>query len=174
MEYQFNKSFEILERTPRVIRTLLSGLSDEWTMNNEGGNSWNAFDIVGHLIHGEETDFIPRIKKILEDSGDKKFEPFDRSAKYERGRGKSFNWLLDEFTAVRKESLVYIRSLQIEESQLSKTAIHPAFGEVTLRELLATWTAHDLGHIAQIARVMAKQYREAVGPWIEYLPVLTR
>jgi len=174
MEFQFNKSLEILERTPAVIKTLLSGLSDDWTNNNEGGDSWNPVDIVGHLIHCEETDFPPRVKKILTDTGDKKFEPFDRSVKFERGKGKSLGWLLDEFTNVRRESIVFLRSLNIDKNILSTTGIHPVFGEVTLRQLLATWTAHDLGHIAQISRVMARQYKVAVGPWIEYLPVLTR
>lgn len=174
MDFDLNKSLDILERTPTVLRNLLSGLSDDWVMNNEGGDSWCPYDIIGHLINGEKTDWIPRAKIILSGTRDKKFVPFDRFAQFEKSKAKSLNELLNEFEILRSENLNYVRSLNINNEILNKTGIHPEFGTVTLRQLLAAWAAHDLGHIAQIARVMAKQYKDAVGPWIAYLPVMTR
>jgi hypothetical protein len=172
MEFDLEKSIEILERTPSVLKLLLSGLHNDWIINNEGGDSWSPFDIVGHLIHGEKTDWVVRTKIILSDTGDKKFEPFDRFAQFEKSKGKSLQELLNEFDKLREENISFITGLNISEQMLDKTGIHPEFGNVTLRQLLAAWTAHDLSHIAQAARVMAKQYKEASGPWVEYLPIM--
>ena len=174
MEYRLDKALEILERTPETLFTLLSDLSDEWTFCNEGENTWSAFDIVGHLIHGEKTDWISRLDIILSDREDKTFEPFDRFAQFESSEGKTMAQLLDEFKKHRAKNLVYLKSLNISEGQYNLKAIHPALGEVSMKQLLATWVVHDLGHIAQIARVMAKQFKDEVGPWVEYMSVLNK
>ncbi|HEX5168048.1 MAG TPA: DinB family protein, partial [Cyclobacteriaceae bacterium] len=147
-------------------------ISSDWTAPNEGGQSWSAYDIVGHLIHGEKTDWIPRTEIILSDKQEKAFEPFDRFAQFEASKGKSLNQLLDEFRMLRKKNVEYLRSKNITKMDLEKKGIHPAFGEVTLSQLLSTWVVHDLNHISQVSRVMAKQYKEEVGPWIEYLRIL--
>lgn len=170
--FDLHKSMEVLERTPRVLKSLLIGLSDEWIHHNEGGETFSPFDVAGHLLHGETTDWVQRIKIILDDSGDRKFKPFDRFAQMEESKGKMIGEILDEFSYHRKHNLDFIKSLNLNESMLDKKGIHPAFGEVTMRQLLATWVAHDLGHIGQVVRVMAKQYKEEVGPWIEYLRIL--
>jgi|SRR3954470_22958486 len=172
MDFNLIKSIEILSRTPLVLETLLNDLHDDWTKNNEGAETWSAYDIVGHLIHGEKTDWMVRTEIILSNTSDKTFEPFDRFAQFENSKGKSLKQLLDEFKELRKKNIAQLLEKKISESDLSKTGIHPAFGNITLSQLLATWVAHDLGHIAQITRVMAKQYTSAVGPWKEYLPVL--
>lgn len=173
MNFSIEKSIEILERTPKTLAALLETLSDDWTTPNEGGDSWSAYDIIGHLIHGEKTDWMPRAEIILSDRADKTFEPFDRFAQFEeQSEPKSFSQLLQEFKILRKQNLDLLRSKNLSENDFGKTGIHPAFGEVRLDQLLATWVAHDLGHIAQIARVMAKQYKSAVGPWVEYLRIL--
>ncbi len=166
------KSIEILERTPDVLITMLQNISPEWTSCNEGGESWSVFDIVGHLIYGEKTDWIPRVEIILSDNFNRTFEPFDRFAQFEENKGKSLPQLLEEFKKLRKKNIEHLISLNLTEKSEEETGIHPAFGEITLRQLLATWTVHDLNHIAQISRVMAKQYKTAVGPWIEYLSIL--
>lgn len=172
MNFELNKSVELLERTPMVLETLLDGLSEEWTSVNEGEKTWSAYDVVGHLIHGETTDWIQRIKIILDENSDKKFKPFDRFAQFEESKGKPLKELLAEFKLLRATNILELRSLSINESLLTKEGIHPAFGKVTLKQLLATWTAHDLSHLAQISRVMAKQYKEDVGPWVNYLSIL--
>jgi hypothetical protein len=172
MDFNLDKSLEILERTPAVLQTMPGGLSGEWIFNNEGENTWSPYDIIGHLIHGEKTDWVVRTKIILSDEKDKTFIPFDRFAQFKNSEGKSMQELLDEFAVLRKENLDYIKRLGINEEMLNKTGIHPEFGTVTLRQLLAAWTAHDLNHIAQIARVMAKQYKHETGPWLKYLPLL--
>ena len=169
--FDLNKSFELLERTPTVIENLLAGLSDEWVYNNEGGETFSPYDVVGHLLHGETTDWVARTNKILSDT-DKDFAVFNRFAMYEESKGKSLNELLTEFKDVRKKNIGFIKSLNVSEEMLDKKGIHPKFGEVTLRQLLSTWMVHDLGHIGQIVRVMAKQYKENVGPWVEYLRIL--
>ena len=173
MEYAIDKALPILEKTPALLKLWLQGLSDEWIVNNEGGDTWSVYDVVGHLIHGERTDWIARIRKTLSDT-DKEFVPFDRFAQFNESKGKTLDQLLDEFATIRKQNLEEFRSLNISEQVLSKTGIHPSFGTVTLRQLLSTWVAHDLSHIAQIARVMAKQYKEEVGPWVEYLSIMKR
>ena len=174
MKYNINQGVEILERTPAVLLKLLSGLSDEWLHNNEGPDTWSAYDVVGHLIHGEKTDWTERLDIILRDGPDKIFTPFDRFAQFEASKGKTMGQLLEEFKQLRTENMTYLRSLNISEDQYDLKATHPSLGEVSLSELLAAWVAHDLGHIAQIARVMAKQYKDEVGPWVEYMSVLNR
>lgn len=174
MEFNLNKSIEILERTPQVLEVLLNGLSDDWLQNNEGEETWSPFDVIGHLIHGEKTDWIVRAEIILSNKPDKTFDLFDRFAQFEESKGKTISQLLTEFQDLRSQNLAILKSKNITSEDLSKTGIHQAFGAVTLEQLLATWVAHDLGHIAQIARVMAKQYKNEVGPWREYLPILDR
>jgi uncharacterized damage-inducible protein DinB len=172
MHFQLNRSLAILERTPIVLDVLLRDLSKSWTTPNEGGETWSAFDIVGHLIHGEKTDWIPRMQIILNDGGDKEFVPYDRFAQFEASKGKELTDLLEEFSTLRAGNLKVLRSRQLTASDMSRTGIHPDFGEVTLAQLLATWTVHDLNHIGQIVRVMAKQYQDVVGPWKTYLGIL--
>ena len=164
----------ILERTPGTLRAMLAGLPPEWTEATEGPETWSPYVIVGHLIHGERTDWISRAKIILAQGADRRFAPYDRFAQFRESQGKSLTQLLDEFAAIRSENVAILAGWKLTEAELALTGDHPAFGSVTLRQLLATWVAHDLGHVAQIARVMAKQYREAVGPWRAYLPILDR
>lgn len=171
MTFEINKSIEILQRTPSSIEALLTGLSKEWLRNNEGENTWSPYDIVGHLIHGEKTDWIPRAKIILSNSKDKTFIPFDRFAQENESQDRSIEELLQEFKDLRAENLKELKSMQINSKTLLEQGIHPDLGEVKLKELLSTWTVHDLGHIAQISRVMAKQYQSEVGPWIQYLGI---
>ena len=171
MEFDLNKTFEVLERTPKILDELLSGLSDDWTMNNEGDETWSACDILGHLNHGERIDWVSRMNIILNED-DKHFIPYDRFAQFEESKGKDLQQLLKEFTELRKNNVEKLKSLNLTNDELNKTGIHPEFGEVSLKQLLSTWTIHDLTHIAQIARVMAKQYKNAIGPWIKYFRVM--
>jgi hypothetical protein len=173
MKFDLNKSYEILERTPAVLKTLLSNLSDEWVMENEGPETFSPFDVVGHLIYGEKTDWAARTRIILEFGLSKPFEPWDRFAQYEESNGKSLQKLLDEFEQLRKVNITWLRSLRLTDNDLDKKGIHPSLGEVTLRNLLATWVVHDLTHIAQVTRVMAKQYQEEMGPWPEFFRILS-
>lgn len=173
MHFNINKSIEILEQTPKTLTSLLENLSDDWIYSNEGAKTWSPFDVIGHLIHGEKTDWTQRLQKVLSDD-DSHFEPFDRFAQFENSKGKSIHQLLNEFQELRIRNLDYFRSLHIADADLNKTGIHPDFGEVTMRQLLATWVAHDLGHIAQISRVLAKQYKDEVGPWTAYLSILQK
>jgi hypothetical protein len=174
MELDLEQGTAVLERTPHVLRTLLATLGPEWIDATEGPETWSPYVILGHLVHGERTDWIPRAEIILAQGASRLFQPFDRFAQFEESRGKSLDDLLDEFTRRRTESLTTLASWRLSDAQLSLEGEHPVFGTVTLRQLIATWVAHDLGHIAQTTRVMAKQYREAVGPWEAYLPVLHR
>ncbi|HJP90655.1 MAG TPA: DinB family protein [Pyrinomonadaceae bacterium] len=174
MEVVLQHAIEILERTPSTLNSLLRDLSEPWLVQNEGPETWSPHDIVGHLIHGEETDWIPRAKIILEHGEERAFEPFDRFAMFEKFKGKSIGELLDTFARMRAESLRGLRMMNLTPALLEKRGRHPELGEVTLSQLLATWVVHDLGHLAQVTRVMAKQYRDAVGPWTAYLPVLRR
>ena len=173
MKFKLKEALPILERTPQVVSMLLRNLPSSWTQQNEGDNTWSPFDVIGHYIHGEKTDWIPRMKIILGE-GDKHFVPFDRFAQFKNSEGKSLNNLLDEFAALRKENVRELISICPDESALNKKGIHPQFGEVTLGELLSSWVVHDLTHINQIVRVMAKQYEAAVGPWKEYMGILNR
>ena len=172
MKFTLSKSIEILKRTPDVLIAMLHNLSTDWTLRNEGGETWSVFDIVGHLIEGEKTDWIPRMEIILSDKPDKTFEPFDRFAQFEESKGKSLTQLLDEFKRLRHSNIEHLRSKNLTDQNNEEKGIHPAFGEITLSQLLSTWTVHDLNHIAQISRVMAKQYKAEVGPWVEYLKIL--
>lgn len=172
MDYNVDNAIAILSRTPPALRELLGGLPPEWAAANEGPDTWSPFDVLGHLIHGERTDWIPRAEIILGASGDKRFEPFVRDAMLEFSAGKTLDGLLAEFAALRKESVRKLEAFGLDDRKLAMTAIHPEFGEVTLRQHLATWVAHDLSHIAQVARVLAKQYRGEVGPWTKYLSIL--
>ena len=174
MEFELTTALAVLERTPATFRSLLGGLPEAWTAPNEGPDTFSAFDNVGHLIHGERTDWIPRARIILEQGASRRFEPYDRFAQYRESEGKSLARLLDEFAQLRAENLVTLRGWRLTDRELALEGEHPALGPVTLRQLLATWVAHDLGHLAQTSRVMAKQYREAVGPWRAYLPILDR
>ncbi len=174
MDFNLEKAIPVLSRTPAVLNDWLKDLPTGWVHQNEGPDSWSPFDIVGHLIHGEKTDWIPRVKIILSDQANKTFEPFDRFAQFNNSRGKSIDELLTEFETLRRENIQTLQAFSLTDDQLSLTGIHPDFGEVTLKELLATWVVHDQSHIAQIARVMAKQYRQEVGPWNAYIPLLNR
>ena len=172
MNFSLDKSIELLERTPTVIAYLTEDLSSEWTDNNEGGDTWSVFDVIGHLIHGDRTDWITRTEIILSDKDNKAFDPFDRFAQFETSEGKTLPQLLEEFKIIRISNIARLRKLQIKEQDLTKTGIHPTFGLVTLSQLLSTWVVHDLDHISQISRIMAKQYKEQTGPWIEFLKIL--
>ena len=172
MEFSINKSIEILERTPQVLILLTNNLSTDWTMHNEGGETWSVFDVIGHLIHGEKTDWMTRIEIILSEGPKKEFKSFDRFAQFEESKGKSLEQLLNEFLAVRELNLEKLVRLNLTEDDFNKTGIHPKFGAVTLSQLIAAWTVHDLDHISQISRVMAKQYKEQNGPWVEYMKIL--
>ena len=174
MDFVLDAGIAILERTPGVLRAMLDGLSPVWTDATEGPDTWSPYIIVGHLIHGERTDWIPRAQIILAKGEQRRFAPFDRFAQLRESEGKSLLQLLDEFEMLRAENLATLTGWQLTETELALEGEHPALGHVTLRQLLSTWVAHDLGHIAQCARVLAKQYREAVGPWREYLPVMDR
>jgi hypothetical protein len=174
MEFQLADATAILKRTPVTLNSLLRDLSDVWFLQNEGPQTWSPFDIVGHLIHGEETDWIPRAKIILEHGEARPFEPFDRFAMFENSSGKSLTELLDTFERLRTLNLQELEMMKLTPAVLEKRGRHPELGVITLRQLLATWVVHDLGHLGQVVRVMAKQYREEVGPWQDYLPVLTR
>ncbi|WP_435623262.1 DinB family protein [Flagellimonas sp.] len=172
MLYNGEESLEILSRTPTILIQLLEGLPDGWIKNNEGPNTWSPYEVVGHLIHGEKTDWIPRAQIILSNSKNKDFEPFDRFAQSQEDQNKPIESLLEEFRQLREANLRILKSLDLNESQLQKIGVHPEFGVVTLKQLLSTWVVHDLGHISQIVRVMAKQYTDEVGPWVDYLGIL--
>ena len=174
MELRLGQAQEILRRTPATLHSLLRHLPEEWGLANEGPESWSPFDVVGHLIHGEENDWIPRAKIILEYGEQRTFESFDRFAMFEKSRGKSLGALLDRFEWLRGESLRELEGMNLRPEMLGKRGTHPELGVVTLSQLLSTWVVHDLGHIGQVVGVMAKQYTEAVGAWQAYLPVLRR
>jgi hypothetical protein len=174
MEFDITHALEVLERTPATFRALLGGVSEAWTSPNEGPETFSAFDNLGHLIHGERSDWLTRARIILEQGPDRRFEPYDRFAQKRESVGKSLADLLDEFESLRAENLAVLRGWRLTERELALQGEHPALGTVTLRQLLSAWVVHDLGHVAQTTRVMAKQYRDAVGPWREYLPVLDR
>ena len=174
MEVQLDHVRDILRRTPSTLNLMLQDLPYDWLMTNEGPDTWSPYDVVGHLIHGEETDWIPRAKMILEHGESRAFTPFNREAMFEKSKGKSIADLLETFAQLRAESLRQFDELNLTPELLEKRGLHPELGPVTLGQLLATWVVHDISHVAQIARVMSKQYGEAVGPWKAYLPVLTR
>lgn len=174
MDFDLEKAILVLARTPRVLRALLADLPVEWTSPNEGPDTWSPFDVLGHLIDGEETDWMVRTRIVVAQGGNRRFEPFDQSRHLRVNRGRTVEQLLTHFEELRRTNLAELRAMRLGAEQLELMGEHPEFGPVTLRQLLATWVVHDLGHVAQISRVMAKQYRDAVGPWEAYLPVLHR
>jgi hypothetical protein len=162
----------ILTRTPGTLDALLRDLPDGWTAINEGPGTWSPYVVIGHLIHGEKTDWMPRLEIILERGTKRPFDPFDREAQLREDPGKSLSLLLDEFSTLRQQNLERLRGLNLGPEQLAMQGMHPALGTVTMRQLLATWTAHDLGHMVQVTRVMAKRYKQEVGPWAQFLSVM--
>lgn len=174
MHFSMEKTRQILKQTPFVLEQLLQNVHADWIHCNEGPGTFSPYDVVGHLVHGEKTDWMTRARIILSDASDKQFSPYDRFAQYEESKGKTIQFLLKEFRLLRIKNLLILESWHLTDSDLQRTGIHPKFGEVTLKQLISTWTIHDLSHIAQITRVMCKHYKEDVGPWIEYMPILTR
>lgn len=172
MEHNLQDTISLLARTPGTLNVLLRDLPEIWTLRNEGENTWSVFDVVGHLIHGERTDWMPRVRRVLESGEGKAFDPFDRWAQMREGQGKSLTQLVDEFARLRSENLNELRVLNLRPEDFMRRGRHPGLGTVTLSELLAAWAAHDLTHLHQISRVMAYQYRETVGPWKAYMGVL--
>jgi DinB superfamily len=172
MEFSTDKTIEVLERTPAALYHLLNGLSPDWIMNNEGDETWSVFDVVGHLLYADQANWMIRAELILSGDADKQFKEFDRFAQFENSKGKTLEQLLNEFADARAASIKKLHSLDITQASLAQTGVHPVFGAVTLQQLLAAWVAHDLDHISQIARVMAKQYKEQTGPWVAFLKIL--
>jgi hypothetical protein len=173
-DFDLAQAIDILRRTPTVLDGWLRGLSDDWVTENEGPKTFSPYDVVGHLVHGEKADWIGRARIILEEGEGRTFDPFDRFAMYEESKGKTLPELLDEFAALRAENLATLEGMALADEDLDRKGTHPELGTVALRQLLATWTVHDLSHIGQIARVMAKQYKSEVGPWRKYIPLLDR
>lgn len=163
----------LLARTPALLTVWLRDLPDAWLRAHEGGDTWSPFDIVGHLIHGERTDWIPRVRRIIEQGESQAFDRFDRTAMFEHSRGETIGTLLEAFAALRADNLATLGAMGLTAADLDRTGRHPELGVVTLRQLLATWVAHDLDHVTQIARVLAHQYRDEVGPWRAYLRVIS-
>ena len=174
MTFRLDDALAILERTPATLRALLADLPEPWVTGNEGPATFSAYDNVGHLLHGERTDWIPRARIIRAQGADRRFTAFDRFAQFRESQGRTLGELLDDFERLRSENLATLRGWQLSDRELALVGEHPELGAVTLRELLAAWVVHDLGHIAQTARVVARQYRGEVGPWRAYLPVLDR
>jgi hypothetical protein len=172
MEHNLEHTISLLTRTPAALNALLRDLPETWTLRNEGENTWSAYDVVGHLNHSERTNWIPRAKMLRQFGETQAFEPFDRWGQVRESQGKSLGQLLDEFVRLRSENLAELRSWNLRQEDLERRGKHPALGVVTLSELLASWAAHDLTHLHQISRIMAHQYREAVGPWSRNLGVL--
>ena len=171
--FVLSDAIDILARTPGTLDALLRGLPLPWIAAHEGGKTWSAFDIVGHLIHGERTDWLPRAKIILEHGDTRAFDRFDRLAQFEVSAGRTIESLLDEFAALRRQNLEELRALDLGPDDLDRPGRHPELGPVTLRQLLATWTVHDLDHVMQISRVLGRQYSDEVGPWRAYLRVIS-
>lgn len=172
MKFDLQQAIRILEKTPVVVRTQLNHLDSGWIHTNEGGHSWSPYDVVGHLIHGEKTDWMPRLEIMMSDGPIQTFEPYNRFAQIEMSKGKPVEELLDMFELLRKVNLETLRSKNISERDLIRKAIHPSLGEIRLSNMLSAWVVHDQGHIAQIARVLAKNYEAEVGPWTKYLTIL--
>ena len=171
-EFSLPDTIELLSRTPSTLYALLHGLPEIWVHRSEGKDTWSAFDIVGHLIAGERTDWLERTRVIMEHGEGRLFDPFDRFAQFKQTEGKSIDELLEEFSNLRSDNLAALRALNLQPKDLARRGTHPALGAVTLSELLATWAVHDLTHLHQLSRVMAHQYRDAVGAWSAYLGVL--
>ncbi|HXY50802.1 MAG TPA: DinB family protein [Terriglobales bacterium] len=171
-KHNLTETIAVLVRTPATLDALLRGLPDAWVHSNEGEDTWSAFDVVGHLIVGERTDWMPRARIILDTGTERSFAPFDRFAQIKESQGKSLGQLLDDFARLRRENVAALQALHLQPQDLERQGRHPELGVVTLSELLATWAVHDLSHLHQLSRLMAHQYREAVGPWSAYLGVL--
>ncbi|HEX5229999.1 MAG TPA: DinB family protein [Bryobacteraceae bacterium] len=165
-------SIALLSRTPAALHGLLEGLPDFWTRSNEGSDSWSAYDVIGHLIHTERTDWMLRAKIVLQSGEAQPFTPVDRLAQLREGQGKSLVQLLDEFARLRSENLAELRAMTLQPADFERRGMHPSLGPVTLAHLLSAWTVHDLTHLHQISRILAHQYRDAVGPWARFLGVL--
>jgi hypothetical protein len=172
MEFDLHEGVAVLERTPRTLKAMLDGLPSPWIRGTEGPDTWSPYVVMGHLIHCEKEDWIRRAEKVLAGGSLRKFTPLDRTAQLRERQDRPLTELLDEFSDLRATNLATLRGWQLTDAQLALTGEHPEFGDVTLRQLLATWVAHDLGHIVQISRVMARQYRDAIGPWQAYLSVM--
>lgn len=172
MPANIQDTIALLSRTPATFDALLRGLPERWTLRNEGENTWTPYGVVGHLVHGEQTDWLPRVRRIMQHGESKPFEPFDRTAQERESKGKSLGQLLDDFARLRGDNIRELRAMNLKPEDFEKRGMHPALGSVTLSELLATWAAHDMTHLHQVARIMAHQYRDAVGPWSKYLGVL--
>ena len=172
MEHNLEYTMSLLKRIPATLDALLRDMPEVWTLRNEGEDTWSAFNVLGHLIHAERTDWMPRVRIVLQSGETRNFEPFGRREHLRQNQGRSLDQLLDDFALLRQNSLTELRALKLLQEDFQRTARHPVLGIVTLSELLATWAAHDLTHLHQISRVMAHQYREAVGPWRKYLGVL--
>ena len=168
-----DEAVAVLQRTPATLDAMLRGLPPGWIAAHEGGETWSPFDVLGHLIHGDRTDWLARIRIILDHGESRPFEKFDRFAQFEESKGRTLDELLDEFAARRRDNLAQLASMRLAPDDLARTGFHPMLGSVTLGHLLATWVAHDLDHIVQIARVMARQYTDEVGPWRAYLRVVS-
>ena len=172
MEFNVEKAVEVLRSTPGTVKAMVGGLSEDWTSSSGDRDDWGVFDVVGHLVHADETDWIPRAEVILARGEDRNFPPFDRFGQFEKAEGKTLGELLDEFERVRAGCLATVRGWRLSDEQLGLSGVHPEFGAVELRQLLATWVVHDLTHIRQIATIMARKYEDAVGPWKAYLSIL--
>ena len=172
MEFRLQDAIEVLDRTPAILRAILGGLQDRWVMSNYGDQTFSPFDVVGHLIHGERTDWMPRARIILEHGESKTFEPFERYAMHRASEGQSIGQLLDTFESLRRDNVEALRALRLTPGQLGLRGTHPRLGTVTMEQLLAMWVVHDLGHLAQIAKAMAFQYRDKVGPWLSDTSIL--
>ena len=173
MSFSLEAVEDLLSRTPVTLRALLGGLDERWARASEGPDTFTPFDVVGHLIDGEETDWVPRARIILARDGNNRFEPYDRFRHFARNAGRTLDSLLEEFVRLRADNLAVLRGWRLTASDLELPGVHPSLGPVTLRQLLAAWVVHDLGHLAQAERVIAKQFRQQVGPWVPFLPVLT-
>jgi hypothetical protein len=171
--FMLEEAVAILARTPATLDALLRGLPDGWILSHEGGDTWSPFDVIGHLIHGERTDWVPRAKMILVHGEARPFDKFDRFAQFTASEGRTLGSLLDEFARLRQETLRELSNLRLTDADLDRRGVHPELGVVTLRQLLATWVAHDLDHVAQISRIMARQYSDEVGPWAKYLRIIS-
>jgi hypothetical protein len=171
--FALDEATAVLARTPATLDAMLRGLPDGWIQAHEGGETWSPFDVIGHLIHGEQTDWVPRARIILEHGETRAFDKFDRFAQFELSKGRTLDSLLDEFAVLRRANLRDLAALEITEADLDRQGTHPGLGVVTLGQLLATWVAHDLDHVIQVARAMARQYSDAVGPWRAYLRVIS-
>ena len=172
MKQNLGETLALLSRTPKMLDALLRDLPETWTHRNEGDGTWTAFDVVGHLVHGERTDWVPRVRRVMELGESKAFDKYDRTAQDRESKGKTLEQLLDEFAALRAANIATVRAMNLKPSDLDRRGLHPSLGTVTLGNLLATWAAHDMTHLHQLSRIMAYQYREAVGPWTQYLGVL--